>query len=140
MLYGFNKPVAILIKRSSKTKIRIPSNIIGIEQVRYGNLPDLMQQLKGILPTLFDLQKKHGEYLLDLKPAIELQVEQLKLAVETRRLLAAKFEGEIASLSYIDDIAIIVINKGTEHGVRKDMIFKVISNEKRVDEEYLQKF
>ena len=138
MLYGFNKPVVILIKRSAKTKIKIPSNIIGIEQIRYDNFSDLTQKLRSILATLFDLWKKRGEYLLDLRPVIESQIEQLELAIETKQLLVANLEGAILGLKFIDNIAIIIIDKGTEHRVKKGMIFKVLGCDKKVGEEYLE--
>jgi hypothetical protein len=138
MLYGFNKPVVILIKRSEKTKIEIPSNIIGIEQIRYENFYDLTQKLKSILATLFDLWKNRTQYFLDLRPAIESQIEQLGLAIETRRLLTVNIEGTILGLKFIDNVAIIIIDKGTEHGIKKDMIFKVLSYDKKVGEQYLE--
>jgi len=138
MLYGFNKPVVILIKRSAKNRIKIPSNIIGIEQIRYDNFGNLTQKLRSILTTLFDLWKNRTQYLLDLRPAIEYQIEQLELAIETRRLLVANFEGAILGLKFIDNVAIIIIDKGTEHSVKKGMIFKVLSCDKKVGEEYLE--
>jgi hypothetical protein len=138
MLYGFNKPVVILIKRSAKTKIKIPSNIIGIEQIRYDNFSDLTQKLRSILATLFDLWKKRTEYLLDLGPVIESQIEQLELAIDTKHLLEKNIEGTILGLKYIDDIAIIVVDKGTENGIKKDMIFKVLSCGKKIRGEYLE--
>lgn len=138
MLYGFNKPVVILIKRSAKTKIRIPSNIIGIEQIRYDDFDGLTQELKSVVVTLFDLWKRKNEYLLDLGPVIDSQIEQLELAISTKRLLDANFEGTILALKYIDDLAIIVVDKGTQNDVKKGMFLIVTSFDRKVGTEYLE--
>jgi len=138
MLYGFNKPVVILVKHSEKTKINVPSNIIGIEQIRYKDFDDLTKKLRNLLTSLFELWKKKGEYLVNLKPILEAQIIQLELAIETKNLLDAKFEGTILDFKIIDNIAIAIVDKGISQGVRKGMLFKVYRCDKKVKEVYLE--
>lgn len=138
MLYGFFKPVVVLVKHSEKTKINIPSNIVGIEQVRYKDFDDLTKKLRKLLTSLFELWKKKGEYLINLKPMLEAQIIQLQLAIQTKNLLDAKFEGIILDFKIIDSIAIAIVNKGTGQGVRKGMLFKVYRCDKKVKGVYLE--
>jgi hypothetical protein len=138
MLYGFNKPVVIMVKRSEKTKIEIPSNIIGIEQVRYKDFQDLARQLRSVIASLFDLWKKRRDYLIDLRPVVESQIMQLELAVEAKQLLSNNFEGAIIGLKYIDSLAVIIVDKGTEHGMKKGMFLKVHSRDPKVGDTYLE--
>ena len=138
MLYGFFKPVVILVKHSEGTKINIPSNIIGIEQVRYKDFKDLTKKLRNILTSLFELWKKKAEYLINLRPILEAQIVQLELAIETKNLLDTKFEGTILDFKIVDNIAIAIVNKGTGQGVRKGMFFKVYRSDKKVKGVYLE--
>lgn len=138
MLYGFNKPVVILVKHSEKTDFDIPSNIIGIEQVRYKDFDDLNTKLRNLLTSLFELWKKKGEYLINLKPMLEAQIVQLELAIETKDLLDAKFGGTILDFKTIDNIAIAIVDKGTGQGIRKGMLFKVYRCDKKVKGTYLE--
>ena len=132
ILYGFFKPVVILVKHSEKTRVNIPSNIIGIEQVRYKDTKDLITKLRNVLTSLFELWKKKGEYLINLKPMLEAQIVQLELAIETKNLLDAKFEGTILDFKIIDNIANAIVDKGTGQGVRKGMLFRVYRCDKKV--------
>jgi ribosomal protein L29 len=138
MLYGFNKPVVILIKRSSKTKIEIPSNIIGIEQIRYKDFSDLQNKLKSVLTALFEISTKQTEFLLDLKPVLEFQIEQIELAILAKYLIGENIKAELHSLKYIDGNPIIIVNKGTENGLRNNMILSVVSLGEQIGEEYLE--
>ncbi len=138
MLYGFNKPVVILVKHSEKTEVKIPSNIIGIEQVRYKDFNDLTKKLGNLLTSLFELWKKKGEYLVNLKPLLEAQIDQLELAIETKSLLDSKFEGTILDFKIIDNITIAIVDRGTSHNIRKGMLFKVYRCDKKVKGVYLE--
>jgi len=138
ILYGFFKPVVILVKHSEKTRINIPSNIIGIEQVRYKDTKDLTTKLRNVLTSLFELWKKKGEYLINLKPMLEAQIVQLELAIETKNLLDAKFEGTILDFKIINNIANAIVDKGTGQGVRKGMFFRVYHCDKKVRGVYLE--
>ena len=137
MLYGFNKPVVILVKQFQKTKINIPTNIIGIEQVRYTDFNDLNQKLTKALTTLFTLIKKQDKYLLNLKPILDSYIHQLETALETKRL-SGVFEGRIIDFKVIDHVGYVIVNKGLKKGVKKGMFLKVYRADKKVKGTYLE--
>jgi len=138
MLYGFNKPVVILVKDNQKTQIEIPSNVIGIEQVRYKDYPELTTKLENVLKKLFELWRKKGEYIISLIPMLEAYVTQLELAIETKKLIQAKLESRIISFKMIGNQAFAIIDKGEDEGIKRKMFLKVFRCDQKVGEEYLE--
>lgn len=137
MLYGFNRPVVILVEQTEKTKIRVPSNIIGIEQVRYSDFAELTKKLRTTLSALFTLTKRQEEYLLNLKPILDSQIHRLEIALETKRLKEG-FKAKIIDFKEINNVGYVIIDKGRNQGVRDDMLFSVFQADKKVKGSYLE--
>lgn len=135
MLFGFNKPVLILLKHSkhnlfrrlSNNQLEIPSNIIGIEQIRYNDFADLEVKLKNALNFLFEISKKQAQFLLDLKPILELQIQQIELTIFAKKAINSHVEGEVQFYKSINGTPIFIVNKGTNDGIKENMILSVIS-------------
>ncbi len=138
MLYGFNKPVIVLVKHTSKIKMDIPSNIVGIEQIRYKDFVDLEAKLKGALTALFDISIRQSEYLLDLGPALKHQIEQIELGLVAKRLDGVNFKGELQSLLYLNATPTVIINKGSQDGICNNLVFSVISLETQIGDDFLE--
>jgi hypothetical protein len=138
MLYGFNKPVVILVKDTEKIKIEIPSNIIGIEQIRYKDFNELSSKLENVLEKLLTVWKKKGEFILSLKPMLKIYLSQLELAVQTKALIEKGVECEIVASSKMGEHGFIVINKGHSHNIKKNMIFDVYRCDKMLGTDYLE--
>lgn len=138
MLYGFNKPTVIIIKKTEKTEIEVPSNIKGIEQVRYSNFDDLVGKLKDVISVFLELWKKEEDFLVDLRPAIKAQISDIELAIETRALLKMSFESSIVDFKIFGDVALVIINKGAIHGVRNEMLLRVYRCDTTIGQENLE--
>jgi hypothetical protein len=138
MLYGFKKPTIISLKESETTEINIPSNIRGIEQIRYENFEKLAEGIKEATSTLFELRKKMTEYILDMKPMLELQISDIELEVQTRHLVEVRMKGQIVDSKIIGNVALLIVDKGTKHGMRKGMIFEVYRCDKVANGNYLE--
>jgi len=138
MLYGFNKPVVILVKEEQKPQIRIPSNIIGIEQVRYKDFVELTTKLDNVLKKLFELWRKKGEYVISLKPMLEAYITELELAIETKKLIQATFETRIIDFKIIGNRAFAILGKGEINGIKRGIFLKVYCCDQIVAGEYLE--
>jgi hypothetical protein len=138
MLYGFNKPVVILVKESQNLNITIPSNIRGIEQIRYGDFDELASKLESVLKRLFQMWKNKGEYIISLGPMLDVYLTELELAINTKRLKKAGLEGRIVDFATIGDRAFVVIDKGENSGVKRNMLFEVSLCQRIVTEECLE--
>jgi len=138
MLYGFNKPVVILMKEDQRPHIRIPSNIIGIEQVRYKDFVELTTKLKNVLKKLFELWRKKGEYIISLKPMLEAYITELELAIETKKLIQATLETRIIDFKMIGNRAFAILDKGEINGIKRGILLKVYRCDQMVGEEYLE--
>lgn len=132
MLYGFQKPTIILVKLPTnllsaikKIKIEIPSNIIGIEQIRYKDFADLQEKMKEALKTLFEIAKKQEAYLLDLKPQLKLKIQQLEIAIITKKAIASHLEGQLQFYRSVDQTPTFILNKGTKDGLKDNIILSV---------------
>lgn len=130
MLYGFRKPTIILVKPRMlnflrNAKYEIPSNIIGIEQIRYKDFTDLQTQLKEALTTLFEIARKQADYVLDLKPLLALKVEQLELAVSAKKAINSGLQGRVRFYRFIDQVPSFILNKGKKDGLRNNMVLTV---------------
>lgn len=130
MMYGFGKPVILLIKKdANKPKIKIPSNIIGIEQVRYNDFSDLSIKLKRAISKLLEFSKMQILKLLDIREAIRHYLKNLEIQIDSKKLEEMNFEATITDNPTMGSSRIIVINKGELDGVKVGMLFKVFSTE-----------
>lgn len=139
MLYGFNKPVIILVERKEKTKIDIPSNIIGIEQVRYSDYAELSSKLAKAVSILFKLAKEQEEYLLNLEPIIDSQIQRLEIVAKAKKLVG-QFKGKIIDFKLVNNVGYIVIDKGRIHGIENGMFFEVFQASNKIGRSYLEEF
>ena len=139
MLYGFNKPVVILAEKKwiEKAKLEIPTNIVGIEQVRYGDFHELTSQLEKASILLLKLQSKPDEYIVSMRPMLRHYIRELEDVLDAKKL-GPLFRGKIISLKVINDVLVAIINKGTSHGVRKNIRFKVFRADKKVGRAYVE--
>jgi len=137
MLYGFKKPTVILVK-SGETVINIPSNIVGIEQVRYKDFNELSNKLEKVIGNLFGLWKKKSLFLLDLKAMIDEQISQLEILIATKRLIEKRFQSRILDFKMIGSKLIAVVDKGELHGIVKGMRFEVYRCDQKIDEGFLE--
>jgi hypothetical protein len=138
MLYGFNKPVIILIQKGQGIELEIPSNIIGIEQIRYENFTELNTKLENALKSLFDLWKREAEYFLDLRAILTERISYLENLIGAKKLMKAGFSSEIVGFKVISGRLVVVINKGLLHEVRNGMTFEVFLHGEEVGGEYLE--
>lgn len=134
MLFGFNKPVLILLKRPkpnvlkrlNKSQIEIPSNILGIEQIRYSSFPELTKKLKEALNFLLEISKKQAEYVLDVEQILRSQIQNLELTILSKKIRASNIDGEVQFYNYIAETPIFIVNKGSNEGFKENMILSVI--------------
>lgn len=138
MLYGFNKPVVILVKSDHKPQIEIPSNVIGIEQVRYKDYSELTTKLEDTLRKLFELWRRKGDYIISLKPMLENYIMQLELATETKKLIQSRLQSKIIGFKMIGKQAFVILDKGRVNGMKRKMLLKVYRCDQKVNEEYLE--
>lgn len=134
MLFGFNKPVVILLKRSKsrffgkdKTQIGIPSIIIGMAQIRYDDFVELETKLKKSLTTLFEISKKQAAFLVDIKPILALQIQQIEMTLLAKKALDSQLEGKVQFYQYLNGKPIFIINKGNNEGIKENMILSVVN-------------
>ena len=125
VLFGLSKPVVLLVKKTDGITIDIPTDIVGIEQIRYGAFDELTSGLKSELKNLLSLWKKKGEYILSLKPLLESYLFEVELAANTKKLLAADFKCSIVSFTIFGGNFLAVINKGADDNIKKFMVFNV---------------
>lgn len=138
MLYGFNKPVVILVKETENLRVDIPSNIIGIEQVRYKDYNELSSELEKVLKKLFEVWRKKGEFILTLKPMLEIYLSQLELAINTKNLIKERVECKIVDFARMGEQGFTVLDKGDAHQIKKNMIFDVYRCDQMSGTEYLE--
>lgn len=128
MLYGFGKPVVLLKKENAnQPDIKIPSNIIGIEQVRYDDFSDLSIQLKNAITKLLEFSKMQILKILDIYAGLNRYLKNLQIQIDSKKLEAMNFEATVAEFVTMGSTRIIVINKGEQNGVKVGMLFKVFS-------------
>jgi hypothetical protein len=112
MLYGLNKPTIILLKKDELPSFKVPSNVIGIEQVRYENFEQLTGKLKLAVATLLKFRNEEREYVIDMKPILENLFSDLKSEIEARKLFEKKIKAQIIDFKKIGDLGVLILNKG----------------------------
>jgi hypothetical protein len=137
MLFGFNKPTIIVVQRKEKVKIDIPSNIIGIEQIRYSTYSQLATKLVQAVGVLFKITKEEEEYLLDLEPILDFQIHRLEVMLEAKKL-PKQFESRIIDFKLVNNTGYVIMDKGTTDGIRDEMLFTVFQASNKVGELYLE--
>jgi len=130
MMYGFGKPVVLLKKEdTNQPDIKIPSNIIGIEQVRYDDFSVLSIKLKSAITKLLEFSKMQILEILDIYAVLNQYLETLQIQIDSKKLEAMNFEATVAEFVTMGSTRIIVINKGEQDGIKVGMLFKVFSTE-----------
>lgn len=128
MMYGFGKPVVLLIKKgANRPEIKIPSNIIGLEQVRYNDFSDLSTQLKSAITNLLEFSKMQIIEILDVCEVLNRYLKTLQIQIDSKKLEAMNFTATVAARKRATRI--VVINKGEQDGVKVGMLFQVFSTE-----------
>lgn len=126
MMYGFGKPVIILLKKEAeKPKIKIPSNIIGLEQIRYVDFSDLSEKLEQTVSKLMELIKRGKIQMLDVIQAFKKLSELLEIQIYSKNLESRNFKSRILEFKAVGSSRIAILDRGKPHGVRIGMLFKV---------------
>ncbi|MFH1327633.1 MAG: hypothetical protein ABIH76_02085, partial [Candidatus Bathyarchaeota archaeon] len=94
-------------------------------QIRYKDYSHLEISLKQLLNKLQEISKNKREYIVNLKPIIEKQIEILTIFYYTKALVIKNFSSRILDLKRIGSTMIAVVDKGEPDGIRKGMIFEV---------------
>jgi hypothetical protein len=127
-----------LVEKDEEIEIEIPSNIIGIEQIRYENFLELNSKLETVLKSLFDLWKREINYVLDLRTILTERISYLENLIETRKLMEAGFSSKIVCFKIIGGRLVVIIDKGLFHGVHNEMMFEIFLQREEVAGEFLE--
>jgi len=129
-LYGFGKPTIIVLKKDERPKLKIPSDIRGIEQIRYDTFDELTDSLKKAITSFFDMRAKTTEDLIDMQRLLEYFISILTLEIDTRKLCESGLKSKI--INYTRDRGRIIIDKGSSDGIKNSMVFNVIRFDKNL--------
>jgi len=138
MLYGFGKPTIIILEKDAYPEFDIPSNVKGIEQVRYESFEELTEKLKQAIATLLKLRKEIVENIIDIAPMLDDVISEIEIEIKTRDLLNSGFKAQIIDFKTLGNLPILIIDKGFRHGAKENMLFRVFRADKIVDGNYLE--
>jgi len=106
-------------------EIRIPSNIKGIEQIRYENYDDIEVEIQNAKKNLLNIQIKEVGFFLLLLSYSKYLIQNLEIAIETKKLIDSRLKGKIIELVTLENQTIVIINKGKKDCIKENMIFLV---------------
>jgi len=138
MLYGFSKPTIILLKKGEHPEFDVPSNIKGIEQIRYENFAGVTKKIKKAMNTFFELRTKITEYIIDMRPVLERLISDHELEIEIRKLVETGLRSQIIDFKTIGNLGLVILDKGTRNGVKTGMIFEVYRTDRIAKGNYLE--
>lgn len=138
MLYGFSKPTIILLKKSEHPEFDVPSNIKGIEQIRYTDFDEITEKIKKAVNTFFELRTKTDEYIIDMRPMLQHLILELELEIETRELVETGLKSQIIDFKTLGNVGVVILDKGTRNGVKTGMTFEVYRSDKIAMGNYLE--
>lgn len=99
--------------------------LIGLEQIRYISNDDLSLKLEKLVKNLFDIWRKRGEFILALKPLLEIYLNEVELTMQTKKLIDNSLQGSILGFTTVGAHAFVIIDKGSDNGIKKNMIFDI---------------
>lgn len=138
MLYGFGKPTIIILEKDAYPEFDVPSNVKGIEQVRYENFEDLTEKLQQCIVTLLKLRNEIVENIIDFEPILDGLISEIETEIKTRKLLNSGFKSQIIDFKTLENLHVLIIDKGFMHGTKEKMILKVFRADKIVHGNYLE--
>lgn len=138
MLYGFSKPTIILLKKSEHPEFDVPSNIKGIEQIRYTDFDEITEKIKKAVNAFFELRTKTDEYIIDMRPQLQHLILELELEIETRKSVETGLKSQIIDFKTLGNIGVVILDKGTRNGVKTGMIFEVYRSDRISMGDYLE--
>ncbi|WP_414470395.1 TIR domain-containing protein [Methanobacterium sp. ACI-7] len=118
MAYGFQKPTILIFEESQKEKIKIPTDVQGIEYIDYKDYDDLKERLKSSLKTIL----KGKPSIIHSYHILEGLKKDLKLLMELE---------ELENIPIINDFKIIsgekkvILKGGQDYKIKKGMIFDI---------------
>lgn len=134
MLFGFNKPVIILVEKKEDIEFHIPSNIKGIEQIRYKNFLELEQKLGKSFQNLVEFWRKGVDYQINLQSIIAGRIHLCENLIKFKTM---DFSCIIISFQEINGRLTPIINRGQKHYISKGMIFELFFHKVKIAGETL---
>lgn len=134
IMYGLSKPTLLLLKRPGETSV--PSNLDGVEQLRYSDFAELFVELPNAIANIATIARNR-EAELEPRALAHVLSQTYGILVVTAELMEQGFSARIVHFRPFEDHVIAVLDKGGEAGVIPGVQFRIVSVDETGVEEHV---
>src|SRR5437773_11532148 len=124
VMYGMTKPALILLRGAESSSI--PSNLEGIEQLRYANYSELAEKLPNAMANVAEIAREIDKKL-NIRELTSFLIEYYEVLLATRELVDKGFSCRIAQFRAYGGDFVAVVDQGAEAGLRSGLYLRIFS-------------